>query len=284
MHAEPASWLLVLSVFTASWAPALVCQAETPDTARIETLTHRLLTDRSYKIRLLAAQKLSRLCEGPTRADPRVVHALLLGLEDRHAIVRAMSARALGEHGAQAALSPLAQLSRHDPDRAVRQQAREATKALRLAAQAPPPTRQLGITLGSLALTDSNGGAQRPSAAFHSRLSDAVRHRLQPYRPSLAAPNPPHLRMDVRIERLRSADKEVRFEVSVVLVELPQAHLRHSAKATARAQTKGSSPAGLEDRVAMEAVQRAVDDALATAVASRAGYPAAAADEGDWGQ
>ncbi len=239
--------------------------------ARIDNLGLKLQTDRSYKIRLLAARKLGRLSEGSAHANPRAVRALMLGLEDRNPLVRAMSAKGLGGHHAADASAVLKQLARHDPARAVRQQARKAAKRIKAPPRVAlkPQARPLGITLGTISVRDGPLLDSRRAAALQTRLSRAVRRRILAHRTRSTGRAAPELRIDVRIERQATRRAEVRFEVRVVLLELPTAHLRHAAKAVAHAKPRGNEASGLEERVALEAVNRAVDDVLATAIASR---------------
>lgn len=239
--------------------------------ARIQNLGQKLRTDRSYKIRLLAARKLAQLSTGAAHANPKVIHALMLGLEDPNPLVRAMSARGLGVHHAYDASAVLKQLARHDPARAVRQQSRRASKTLESRPKIAPPEPQppaFGITLGTVSVLDGPLLARGQAEALRIRLSRVVRDRIRAHQRT-APPRSPALRIDMRVERQRGKRSEVRFEVRVVLLELPKAHLRHTAKAVAHADPKGRKVSALHERVALEAVHRAMDDVFATAIASR---------------
>lgn len=243
--------------------------AAPPVEARVHELGQRLRSDRSFKIRLLAAKKLGALAEGPARRAPVAIEALRIGLEDRAAIVRGMCTRALVAHEDRGALPALEQLARHDPDRAVRREARRASERLR-SLPAPALARApLRIQLGSVSLVGSNGPAGPTTRALQARLSNAVEDKILPHRPAIFPREAAHLRMDVQVERRPSPGTEVRYEVRVLLLELPKSHLRHTAKAVARAAPRGQASRALEEKVAMEAVAKAVEDVLATAIAAR---------------
>lgn len=243
-------------------------EAADPSPARVENLRRTLATDRSYKIRLLAARKLTGLAQGPLHRDARVVKSLTLALEDRRAIVRAMAARGLGAHQATSADEVLKQVARHDPDRAVRAQARRARKRIIAARRRarPSPT----FALGTVSMSDARPAPLSGQAALKSRLQDAVRrHLIKQQKPSRTEASVA-MRLDLRIDRVASDNAEVVYEVQVLVSELPQLHLRHSSMAVARAQPKRRGSFELEAEVALQATQRALEDALATAQTPRA--------------
>ncbi len=243
-------------------------EAADPSPARVENLCRTLATDRSYKIRLLAARKLTGLARGPMHRDRHIIKSLTLALEDRRAIVRAMAARGLGAHEATSADEVLKQVARHDPDRAVRAQARRARKRIIAAKRhaKPRPT----FALGTVSMSDARPTPFSGQAALKSRLKAAVRqHLIKQHGPSHSEASVA-LRLDLRIDRVAADNAEVVYEVQVLVSELPQLHLRHSSMAVARAHAKRRGNGELEAEVALQATQRALEDALATAQAPRA--------------
>lgn len=251
----------MLGVCASVWVSAYadIVDARPGRPSRTRALAERLKTDRSFKIRVLAAQKLRDLARGPEKRDPVALAALRLGLEDRSPLVRAVCVRALGDHLDHGALPALEQLGRYDPDPTVRAEARRARARI---ARAPRPT-SLRVALGSLSLL---GHPEPP--ALQARLSEAVEDHIGRHRQPIMSREDPRLRMDVQVERT-TAPGELRYEVRVVLLELPKSHLRHTSRAVARAAHRGPPTSELEARVALEAVSQAVQDALSTAIASR---------------
>lgn len=256
-------------------ALSLTVRAEAaPSAERIRQLEQRLKTDPAFKIRVLAARKLGDIprLEAPDRAS--AVEALRGALTDPHPLVRAMAVRSLARIEGEGARSVLAQVARLDDDAMVRSAARDALG--QLAATPARDTRPLRVSLGRVAMTPGSGLSPDRAEALTARIHDAVEDRIQSHRPGAASANDPELRMDVQVIRrdeVAEGDaRAVTFEVKVVLVTLPQAHLRHSARAVAKgsaARVRQAKLARLEEQVALEAVDRAVDDALASALAAR---------------
>jgi hypothetical protein len=133
-------------------------QAGEARSKQIETLSQALLRDPSYKVRLQAAVVLARV------GNARAVPALIQGLADPVAAVRAMSAQALGSIGVTSARAALERSSREDGDPFVRERARDA---LRRMLGTPAPTASAGAA-------SSAGDRGRPSPSDPTRTLLAV--------------------------------------------------------------------------------------------------------------
>jgi hypothetical protein len=244
--------------------------------ARVQQLDRRLRTDPAFKIRVLAARKLGDLRPGTGPDQAQAGEALRYGLGDPHPMVRAMAARSLARLRVEAARPELLRLAAHDPAAAVRREAQRAAAALvdRAPRPAAAPTRPPRIALGTVSVRPDPHLEQDRQAALTARISDAVEDRLDPHRPALFPRESADYRLDVVVTRQAGGPGggEVAFEVRVVLVSMPQAHLRHSARAVARGhaeRARRARRAVLEEEVALSAVAAAVDEAVSSALARR---------------
>lgn len=98
---------------------------------KIDDLTHALMQDASYKVRVQAALVLGKL------GDRRAVPALLQALHDENETVRGVAATLLGRIGDKSASNALMVAATSDASEFVRSQAR---KALEVVAGGGPPT------------------------------------------------------------------------------------------------------------------------------------------------
>src|SRR6516162_8935072 len=99
---------------------------------KVEELTHALVNDPSYKVRVQAALELGRL------GDYRAVPPLLRALHDSDETVRGMVVQALAALGDARALEPLRD-ALDDPSASVRSQAEKVLPAFEAALRRPPP-------------------------------------------------------------------------------------------------------------------------------------------------
>lgn len=114
-----AAWASGLGGFTLA---ALVCLF--PAQASATPMTKKLLRSKSYKVRLQAAIYLSRL------QDPRTVKPLIKCVKrDKHYLVRAFCANALGKIGSAKAL-PALKKRRKDKNRFVRRKIKQAIERI----------------------------------------------------------------------------------------------------------------------------------------------------------
>lgn len=112
-------WLRGLGGLTLAALLSLV-----PAEARANSTVKRLLRSKSYKVRLQAAINLSRL------RDPRTVKPLIKCVKrDKHYLVRAFCANALGRIGSAKAL-PALKKRRHDKNSFVRRKIRQAIERI----------------------------------------------------------------------------------------------------------------------------------------------------------
>jgi hypothetical protein len=91
---------------------------------KIDDLTHALMQDTSYKVRVQAALILGKL------GDRRAVPALLQALHDENETVRGVAATSLGRIGDKSASNALMVASTSDSSEFVRSQARKALEAV----------------------------------------------------------------------------------------------------------------------------------------------------------
>ncbi|MBK6690348.1 MAG: HEAT repeat domain-containing protein [Deltaproteobacteria bacterium] len=262
----PRVWILVAFVISATSAYGSPAGSE-PIRAR---LLEAIAQDPSIKLRALAAKRLGEL--SPERPDRVVEDALIEALNDHSPLVRAMAARALGERSAQRGRPALMNLAARDSDEVVQD---EVSRAIaRLVPSAPAPVqleRRRTVELGQVEL--SEGTTAEEAQALQASLRDLVETQLEPHLPALFPREDPGYRLNVRVRRDRIAGDrgvEIRCEVSVLVVELPNAHLRHAAQARASGTSRGRGPrhlTDLETKVAKEATHVAVREALASLMA-----------------
>lgn len=233
--------------------------------ARIDKLARIVQTDSSFKLRALAARRLGAIASTGGRRDPTVVRALVVCLEDRNEVVRAVCAQSLGEHGDPGSQSALVRASRTDDSKLVRSAALKATSKIEAASVrlvATRRTRRLTVKLGRIEV----GVPRAEGNDLLQRIRTAIEDRIEPHRPAVMPRENPDLRIDVVVQRLpTSAGPNIGFEARALLVELPGSNLRHASQATATTKNQRKSRrkmAALEERVALEAVNRAVDDVL----------------------
>lgn len=262
----PRAWILVALVISATSAYGSPEGSETIRARLLEAIAQ----DPSIKLRALAAKRLGELA--PERPDRVAEDALIQALNDGSPLVRAMAARALGERSAQRARPSLSSLAARDSDQVVRTEANRALERLVPPAPAPVlPERRRTVELGQVEL--SEGTTAEEAQALKASLRDLVETQLEPHLPALFPREDPGYRLNVRVRRDRiTGDRgvEIRCEVSVLVVELPNAHLRHAAQARASgtSRTRGSRHlTDLETKVAKEATHVAVKEALASLMA-----------------
>jgi hypothetical protein len=137
---------------------------------KLEELSHLLLEDESYKVRVQAAQLMGKL------GDPAAVQPLGKALSDNNKTVRWMAVQALARLANPAAVPALKALLARERDESVRAQAQKALAAL---SSAPGGTadgkrpNQIYLTFGSF--SGGNGGAD---SALLEVLRMALRRQL----------------------------------------------------------------------------------------------------------
>jgi hypothetical protein len=137
---------------------------------KLEELTHLLLEDESYKVRVQAAQMIGKL------GDPAAVGPLGKALSDQNKTVRWMAVQALARLANPAAAPALKALIAREKDEAVRTQAQKALASLSRAPGGGTDGKRPGqiyLTFGSF--SGGNGGAD---AAMLEVLRQALRRQL----------------------------------------------------------------------------------------------------------
>ncbi len=256
----------LLSVPFSTFGPARVDAADPED--RIERLARILEDDSSFKIRALAAQRLGGTLERGRRPNATAVRALVAGLEDTNEVVRGVCAQALGDHEDRRTLARLERLATDDTSRTVRVAARKAADRIK---QRLETMRSIAVGRGRVTIElgrvvlEREGDTEQPRDLAQA-IRNAIEDRIEPHRPAMMPRESPDIRIDVVVARVISAPgaKEIGFEARVVLIELPGSNLRHAALATAstKSSRRGKKRAELEERLALQAVHRAVDEAL----------------------
>lgn len=251
------------------WATAAIAGPEEPIRAR---LILALREDSSVKLRALAAKRLSEIA--PDRLDRTIDDALVLGLDDPAPLVRSMAARSLGVRLATSGVPRLGAIVTQDGDPVVRDEAQRSLLAIRAAQTrvptvAPPaPQRRRTVELGTIAVDGAELTAPE-LGELESGVRDLLETQMEPHLPAMFPREDAGYRFDVRVKRMRvRTDRkiEIRCEVSIVILELPEAHLRHATQAVASGTSKlrgNRQIASLETRVAKEATNAAVKEALA---------------------
>jgi HEAT repeat protein len=242
---------------------------------RIEKYARLLASDASFKIRAVAAQKLTTLADEDGLGDPRIVAALTHGLTDDSAIVRGVCVKGLAKHHALGAIGRLTYLAKFDPDDSVQMAAEDSIEAIKRMAsvRAKPPEHRprksgpITVEIGRVDVEPSPGLTTQVADSLRSTVRDAVEDQIEPHKPAIFPREDPDLRMDVTVARSRHGN-DIQVEVRVTLVQLPDANLRHASRALARTKTK-SAPTSLDRKLALEAVTRAVSDALAMVYTGR---------------
>jgi hypothetical protein len=254
-----------------AWANAALAEPDEPIRAR---LILALKEDSSAKLRALAAKRLGEI--ESLRADRSVDQALIESLEDQEPLVRSMAARSLGLRSAVIGLPRLTSIANHDGDAVVRDEATRALAMIRAAeakriadANRPAPAAHRNtVELGSIAVDGAELTASEVGE-LEAGVRDLVETTLEPHLPAMFPREDAGYRFDVRVKRNRvKSDRkiEIRCEVSIVILELPSAHLRHATQAVASGSSKSRGPrqiSSLEARVAAEATQAAMKEALA---------------------
>lgn len=257
----------LLSLGFASFAPSLASAADPED--RLQRLARILADDSSFKIRALAAQRLGATLQPGRHANAAAVRALTEGLEDDHAVVRGVCAQALGGHEDRRTLARLERIATDDTVRTVRVAAKKSADRIRQRLDAKRAIvrghERVTIELGRVVL-EREGDTEQPEVLARA-IRNAIEDRIEPHRPAMMPRESPDIRIDVVVARVTSApgEREIRFEARVVLIELPGSNLRHASLATASMKAtrrRGKKRAELEERLALQAVNRAVDEAL----------------------
>lgn len=257
-------------------APA---DAQDPQTqVRIERLARIVAKDSSFKIRALAARRLGGLARSGDTTNTIAIGALTRCTRDDNEVVRGVCVKALGDAKASSALTLLDRIALTDRSRAVRDAA--SASADRIRANQPRPrlvatkrTRRLTVALGRVELDQDPSVEATLQDELLRVIRSAIEDRIEPHRPAVMPRESPDLRIDVIVQRVSSdpAAREIRFEARVVIIELPGANLRHASQAIATtrgSRRKGKKRVELEERIALQAVNRAVDEALVTLLGS----------------
>jgi hypothetical protein len=137
---------------------------------KLEELSHLLLEDESYKVRVQAAQLMGKL------GDPAAVGPLGKALSDSNKTVRWMAVQALSRLANPAAVPALKSLLAREKDESVRAQAQKALAALSTAPGGGTDGKRSGqiyLTFGPF--SGGNGGAD---AALLEVLRMALRRQL----------------------------------------------------------------------------------------------------------
>jgi hypothetical protein len=262
---------------------ALLLLAAAPASAdKIDELTHALIQDPSYKVRVQAALVLGKL------ADRRAVPALMQALHDENETVRGVAATSLGRIGDKSASNALMVASTSDASEFVRSQAK---KALELVAGgggggglsvAPP---KAGARF-YVAIDFSNGG--KGGAEYGRLVRDALAKELQKLptvtltvaggsgQPSKAVLASKHLQgfvVDGTIQRLSATpaggQQTIDCDLKAFVATFPERSIKMMTQEGASLQT-GSGPSeessGKRDCLvaAIEAVRDDVDKFLRT--------------------
>lgn len=240
---------------------------------RIAKFAHLVKEDRSFKIRALAAKKLGELAQAGARGDRRIVSALIACLEDDNGIVRGMCVRALSRHRALSAVGRLTYVARFDPEDAVKNAAEDAIAELKRQASLhrrrpkhrPRKRGPVTVAVGRVDVEDSPNLSRQIANLLRQTVRDAVEDQIEPHKPAIFPREDPDLRLDVTIARkVADGSGDLQVEVRVVLMQMPEAHLRHASRALARTkQGRAHASVALEKKLALKAVSRAVSDALA---------------------
>lgn len=250
-----------------------IASADTILDSRIQKYGRLVRTDRSFKIRALAARKLSALADQGVRGDPRIIGTLTAGLQDENALVRGMCIKGLTKHRAHGAAGRLTYLARFDPEDAVKNAAADAIEILKRHARVRPkrPTHRpsnagpITVSLGRVVVEDAPDLTGPNKNVLRQTVRDAVEHQIQPHKPAIFPGQDSDLRLDVTVSRrVAEGTGDIQVEVRVVLVQMPEKHLRHTSRALARTKAKQKRPSSsLETQLALKALSRAVSDALA---------------------
>ena len=245
---------------------------------RIRRFAKILESDRSFKLRALAARRLGAFASQGALRDPKILKALVLGLADPNAVVRGVCAQALGAHRDPSTLADLERSAQDDESRLVRRSARLAADRIRPLAR---PTnlvvtrhsRPLSVALGRLEIEEPSGLPPDKSASLLASAKETIEASLAPHQPPPDLAAKPDIRLDVTITRsdTNEAGEDIRFEARVILVELPHRNLRHASQAIARTKStvqNAKRRTQLEERVALKAVSRAVEEALTSLLGS----------------
>ncbi len=238
---------------------------------RIDRFCRLLRTDHSFKIRALSAKKLGELDDASAQGLPKIVAALTDGLVDDNALVRGLCIKGLVRHRALGAVGRLTYLARFDPEDAVKNAAEDAIAELKRQASLHPrdpehrPRKHGPVTLsiGSVQVEPTPELSRHVADLLKAIVRDAVEDQIEPHKPAIFPREDPDLRLDVTIACSITSEQNLQVEVRVVLVQLPDAHLRHASRAMARTKHDKRRSNELERQLALKAASRAVSDALA---------------------
>lgn len=198
------------------------------------------------------------------KQHPAVVRALLSALRDTDPIVRAIAADALGKHDATDSIADLERLAAGDTSEIVRRSSSEALARLRhtVAALDVKPARVETSAPRSRPPQRVELGRVDAGSAVLGAITDAVEALIEPHRPAMFPRELPNVRLEVMVKRVAP----LVFEARVLVMQLPEAHLRQTSNAKASAQTTKRGARAmmqLERELAVTAATRAVTEALA---------------------
>jgi hypothetical protein len=262
----------VLLVSLAIFGSARIAFASSPDHAsRIESFSRLLRNDPAFKIRALAAKKLSGLADEGARSDPRIIDALTACLTDDNAVVRGLCIKGLVKHRSHASVGKLTYLARFDPEDAVKNAAEDGIAELKRQASLHPREPEhrprkagpLTLSIGKVEIDPSPGLSTQVASLLKQIVRDSIEDQIEPHKPAIFPREDPDLRLDVAIGCHLTDGQNLQVEVRVTLVEIPGAHLRHASRAMARTKNTKTRSKDLERQLAVKAASRAVSDALA---------------------
>jgi hypothetical protein len=162
------SFALALALAASAGATAgLLARSARAAGNSVEDLSHMLLEDSSYKVRVQAALVLGKL------GDRNAVPALTKALHDENNTVRAVAAQALGRLGAPEAADGLRATLKTERDAFVRTQMEKALAAIGSAAPGKAKRAKIYVTFGSF-----SGGTRSADPAALAVLRGALQREL----------------------------------------------------------------------------------------------------------
>src|SRR4051812_47689395 len=259
---------------------ALLLLAAAPASAdRIDDLTHALMQDSSYKVRVQAALVLGKL------NDKRAVPALIQALHDENETVRGVAATSLGRIGDKSAANALMVASSSDASEFVRSQAKKALEVVAGGGTTMVATPPKAGARFYVAIDFSNAG--KGGAEYGKLVRDALAKELQklptvtlavsgsgkPSRDILASKHLQGFVVDGTIQRLSATpsggSQTIDCDLKAFVATFPDRSIKMMTQEGASLQT-GSGPSeessGKRDCLvaAIEAVRDDVDKFLRT--------------------
>ncbi len=191
-----------------------------------------------------------------------IVQALQDCLLDPHPLVRGVCASGLGAQNAWTARAHLSKMASEDRQPYPKAMASKALRRLQPPSRAQAPR----LKMGRVQMSASASLSGQRHAELEQRASNAIEDRIEPYRPALFPREQADLQIDVNITRRGAPSgprgQSLRFEVRVLLVEVPGAQLRHASEAVASMRSTRRQSHNAEAKLMLRAVDRAVQEAL----------------------